>query len=174
MTNSKQNEDTEDLDLRFIMLASYFADALECIAMQLHLKLNQHTSQTTSFNTWKQWVEAEFAIDSEWVRKTFCLSTAKMTPTQALLYMMRGFGSVAPESALAIAFSQVDDLDEATCKYRWPEIEVFPPARDSAPLGEGFRRDSAHTGSAIDSKPSHPPAEDPSISDSKKQDRDRQ
>ena len=171
MTNSKQNEETEDLDLRFIMLASYFADALECIAMQLHLKLNQHTSRTTSFNTWKQWVEAEFAIDSEWVRKLFCLTTAKMSPTQALLYMMRGFGSIAPESALAIAFSQVDDLDVATKKYQWPEVEVLPGVRESVPLHAGFRRDSAHIGSAIDAKPSYLPAHDPTRSDSNPPDR---
>jgi hypothetical protein len=171
MTNSKQNEETEDLDLRFIMLASYFADALECIGMQLHLKLNQHTSQTTSFNTWKRWVEAEFGIDSEWVRKLFCLTTAKMSPTQALLYMMRGFGSIAPESALAIAFSQVDDLDVATKKYQWPEVEVLPDVRESVQQHAGFRRDSAHIGSAIDAKPSHLPAHDPTGSDSNPQDR---
>lgn len=174
MTNSKQNEETEELDLRFIMLASYFADALECIAMQLHLKLNLHTSQTSSFSTWKQWVEADFAIDSEWVRKTFCLMTAKMTPTQALLYMMRGFGSVAPESALAIAFSQVDDIGEATRKYHWPEIEVVPEVRPPVPLDGGFRRDSAHKGHTKEAKPSLLPANPPSDSDSPKQDRDRQ
>ncbi|MBM3963563.1 MAG: hypothetical protein FJ308_00625 [Planctomycetes bacterium] len=174
MTNSQQNEETEELDLRFIMLASYFADALECIAMQLHLKLNLHTSQTSSYNTWKQWVEAEFAIDSEWARKTFCLMTAKMSPTQALLYMMRGFGSVAPESALAIAFSQVDDIGEATRKYRWPEIEVVPEERSTVPLDGGFRRDSAHKGHIKDAKPSYLPANPPSDSDSPRQDRDRQ
>lgn len=174
MSNSKQNEETEELDLRFIMLASYFADALECIAMQLHLKLNQHTSQTTSFNTWKQWVESEFAIDSDWVRKTFCLITAKMSPTQALLYMMRGFGSVAPESALAIAFSQVVDLDNATRKYRWPEIEGFTDIRDSIPREEGFRRDSAHPGFTMDARAGHFPSSDPSASDSRPQDRERQ
>jgi len=174
MTNTKQNEETEELDLRFILLASYFADALECIAMHLHLKLDQHITQTTSFKTWKQWVEAEFAIDSEWVRKTFSLTTSKMSPTDALLFMMRGFGSNAPESALAIAFSQVEDLDVATRKYQWPEIELLPDVPKSVPLKSGFRLDSAHNISKVDKKANHLPVQDPSVLDSTEQDRDHQ